>query len=272
MEVKLTGGKYMNVYMLVDLEGISGIYDWEQMLPSRRRFAEARQYMTDDINVVVDALKEAGVDKVYVFDGHGGSMCVEWDRLTDQADYYICGRTGDTRMPGFEECDALILLGYHSMAGTTGGMLEHSMSSEHIQNYWINGQKGGEIMIDAAIAGDHGKPVIMVSGDDKTCAEASALLPWVVTDEVKKGVTWAGGMLLPRAKAHALLAEKAKEAVANYKNCKPYVLQKPVTMRVELMERCDPPWGVGKKFLTKIDARTYEVVADTMMEALYLTH
>ena len=34
---------------------------------------------------------------------------------------------------------AVILLGYHAMAGTPGGILEHTMSSASVQNYWING-------------------------------------------------------------------------------------------------------------------------------------
>ena len=44
----------------------------------------------------------------------------------------------------------LILLGYHAMAGTPGAILEHSMSSKSIQNYWINGRLAGEVAIDAA--------------------------------------------------------------------------------------------------------------------------
>ena len=41
----------MNIYIMVDIEGISGIYAREQVIPSERRFAEGRRYMTDDINV-----------------------------------------------------------------------------------------------------------------------------------------------------------------------------------------------------------------------------
>ena len=55
------------------------------------------------------------------------------------------------------------------MAGTPGAILEHTMSSASVQNYWINGMKVGELAIDAGIVGDRGKPVIMVSGDDKVC-------------------------------------------------------------------------------------------------------
>ena len=65
----------MNIYIMTDLEGISGIYDREQITPAGRRFNEAREFMTGDINACVEACKEAGVDKVYVRDCHGGRRC-----------------------------------------------------------------------------------------------------------------------------------------------------------------------------------------------------
>ena len=98
------------------------------------------------------------------------------------------------------------------------------MSSASVQNYWINGRIAGETAVDAGIVGDKGKPVIMVSGDDKVCAEAKALMPWCVTAEVKKGITWKGGMLLPAGKSYSLLREKTIEAVKNIPNAKPLII------------------------------------------------
>ena len=171
----------MNIYIMTDLEGISGITSREQVLPEASRYAEGRRLMVNDINVVVRACKEAGAEKVYVRDCHGGGMNVIWSELCEEADGYIIGYTGDDRFPCLDECDAVILLGYHAMAGTPGGTLEHSMSSTSIQNYHINGVQAGEVAIDAGIVGDKGKPVIMVSGDDKVCREAEALLPSAVS-------------------------------------------------------------------------------------------
>ena len=226
----------MNIYIMTDLEGISGITSREQVLPEASRYAEGRRLMVNDINVVVRACKEAGAEKVYVRDCHAAGMNVIWSELCEEADGYIIGYTGDNRYPCLDECDAVILLGYHAMAGTPGGTLEHSMSSASIQNYHINGMQAGEVAIDAGIVGDKGKPVIMVSGDDKVCREAKSLLPWVVTAEVKRGITWKGGVLLPQQKAHALLREKTIETIrameASPEHIKPLQYDKPITMRV----------------------------------------
>lgn len=261
----------MNIYIMVDAEGISGIFDHEQVSASSPsgRYNEGRELMVKDINACVEACKEAGADKVYVRDCHGSGANIIWSKLSGLADYYIIGYTGQDRFPGLEECDGVILLGYHAMAGTSGAILEHTMSSASVQNYWVNGQIVGETAIDAGIVGDQGKPVIMVSGDDKVCCEAKALLPDVVTAEVKKGITWKGGMLLPPEKAYAIIKEKTKEAISKLHDLKPLVYEKPIQLRVELTERSLLPLQYSKPYMKIIDGRTYEVEGSTMEEALF---
>ena len=259
----------MNVYLMVDIEGISGVYTKAQVFVSEGRIAEGRKYMTDDINACMRGLKEAGVDKIYVQDCHGSGNTVNWSDISDDADYVISGEVRDKRFPGIEDCDAVILLGYHAMAGAHAAILEHSWSSMKIQNLWVNGEKAGEILMDAVIAGEYGKPIIMVSGDDKACSEAKAILPDTVTAEVKKGLSTFGGMLLPPAKAHKLIQEKAKEAVLAFEKIKPFSIPKPVEIQIELIERTLLPYENRHPGITHIDGRTFKITADTMEEALF---
>ncbi|MDY3071946.1 MAG: M55 family metallopeptidase [Eubacteriales bacterium] len=259
----------MNVYVMTDNEGISGVYSWEQVREGGSRRDEGRQMMTDDINCVVEALKEAGVDHILVRDCHGRANTMIWKALSPLADGYIAGDTGVSRVAGLEAFDAVILLGYHAKAGTPGAFLDHTWSGTAIQNAWINGRCSGEVAIDAAIAGDYGKPVIMVSGDDKLCAEAKEILPWVKTACVKTGLAEGGGILLPREKAHRILRETVAQAVAAFAEAKPYIVEKPVRFRIERTERSVIPSEISKPYMRVIDNRTYEVTADTMLEALY---
>ncbi|NSW89692.1 MAG: M55 family metallopeptidase [Firmicutes bacterium] len=261
----------MNIYIMVDAEGISGVFDSEQVSTSSSsgRYNEGRELMVRDINACVEAYKEAGAEKVYVRDCHGGGANVIWSKFSSLADYYIVVQTGQDCFPGLEDCDGVILLGYHVMAGTYGDMLEHTMSSASVQNYWNNGQLAGEVAIDAGIVGDRGKPVIMVSGDDKVCCEAEALLPGVVTAEVKKGITWKGGMILPLEKAYAVIKAKTKEAISRLSEQKPLVYKKPIRLRVELKERNLLPTQYSKLYMTILDGRTYEVEGSTMEETLF---
>jgi len=260
----------MNIYIMVDIEGISGIYCKDQVTPDGRRFQEGRERMTADINACVEACKEAGADKVYVRDCHGGSYTVLYEKLTDKADCYICGNTAPARYVGIEDCDGVILLGYHAMAGTPKAVLEHTMSSASVQNYWLNGIKVGEVAVDAEGVGEYGVPVIMVSGDDKVCAETKRFLPWAVTCEVKKGTSWSGAMLLPLPKALAEIRRCTKEAIEKLSTMQIYRLDKPLTLRRELVERGNLPSDLGKPYLKIIDGRTFEITANTIEEIFNL--
>ncbi|MBQ6697677.1 MAG: M55 family metallopeptidase [Oscillospiraceae bacterium] len=260
----------MNLYIMVDLEGISGIFSRDQITENPVKIQEGRVMMTEEINACVDAAKEAGVDKIYVRDCHGTSRTVIYERLSENADYYICGYMGEERFIGIEDCDAVILLGYHAMAGTLGATLEHTFNSRTVQNYWLNGEKAGEAKFDVLAVGDMGKPVIMVSGDDKLCEEVKSFLPETVTCEVKRGMTWNGAMLLPKKKAHAKIAECTKTAIRRFKEIPPYTMQKPYTLRVELVERGILPFVSGDPRVKIIDGRTYEVTADNVTDILTL--
>ncbi len=259
----------MNIYIMTDIEGISGIYCKDQLMASSR-FEEGKRLFTREVNICAEACKKYGAEKVYVRDCHGSSNSLVWEKLSTAVDYAICGMTGDERFVGLDDCDGVILLGYHAMAGTANAVLEHTMSSASIQNLYINGEKTGEIGIDAAICAERGKPVIMVSGDDKTCAEAKELLPWVATAEVKRATGCNGAVLLPPHTAQRVIEETVKEALENLKKGKTELatVDSPVTMRIDRVERIEHPSTVQRPYINIIDNRAYEVTADKVSEAL----
>ena len=140
-------------------------------------------------------------------------------------------------------------------------------SSTAWQRFWINGVESGEIAIDAAVAGDEGVAVVMVSGDDKACAEARRFLPGVVTADVKKGLDCQYSRLLPQQAALALIEAKAREACRAAAVRKPFRVRRPVRLRVELVERQPLPSAAGRPFMRIIDGRTYEITGRTFTEA-----
>jgi D-amino peptidase len=255
----------MNIFVMVDMEGISGICQREQVWQDGAGYQAGRHMLTGDVNACVDGCFRGGAGKVTVRDAHGGGFHFIWDDLDPRAEY-IQGASGPRRMPHIENCDGLILLGYHAMAGTRQAILEHTMSSATWQNLWINGVKSGEVAIDAGIAGDAGVPAIMVSGDDKVCREARRFIPGILTAQVKEGLHLYGGILLPPDPARALIAKTAAQAVKRCGIIKPYKVKKPVRMRLELVSRGQVP--AGKPGVRVIDGRTYEVTGRTVEEAL----
>jgi D-amino peptidase len=257
----------MKIFIMVDMEGISGICRSSQVREDGAHYQVSRRYLTQDTNACVDGCFLGGADKVIVRDAHGGGYHFIWEELDPRAEY-VQGASREERMPDIATCGGLILLGYHAMAGTPRAILEHTMSSLHWQNFWVNGKKCGEIGIDAGAAGDRGVPTIMVSGDDKACAEARRFIPSVVTVQVKKGLDVEGGILLPRDRAHKLIREGAARAVGQCRTIKPCKFRHPVTMRLELVSRGRVP--VSRKDVKIIDGRTYEVRGPNVEDTLYM--
>lgn len=257
----------MKIFVAVDMEGISGIFQSQQVSPDGPLYQEGRRYLTQDVNACVEGCFAGGAKEVVVRDIHGGGSHFRWEDLDPRAEY-VRGSTERERLPGIADCAGLVLLGYHAMAGTREAILEHTMSSRHWQSFLMNGIPTGEVGIDAGIAGDHNVPTILVSGDDKVCREAQELLPGVVTAQVKVGLSCQGGQLLSREASREQIVSRSSIAVRDAASIEPLRVELPVTMRLELVSRGGLPNLDAKPYATVIDGRTYEVTGDSVEQAL----
>jgi len=259
----------MKIYIMADIEGISGVYLKEQVMAAGDRYNEGRNLLTREANICAEALKEAGVETVYFHDCHGMGKSLIWDKVSPAIDYVVCGNENPDRFSHHvKECDGVILLGYHAMAGEKG-ILEHTIMSGQWQNCYVNGVRAGEVMIDAGILGDMDIPVIMVSGDDAVAKEAQEILPGVVTAVVKECVACNTAVLYPPAKAEAEIREKTKQAIENIGNMKPYKISAPVKFTIDLVERGQIPNIHSKPYMTVENPRRYSVTGDSVVDAFY---
>jgi len=257
----------MKICVFVDMEGISGISGSDFVMSDGSRHSEGRRLYTQDANACIQGCFDAGAEGVMIRDGHGAGNYMVTEELDCRAEL-LQGPT-DRRFPFLDEFDAVILLGYHAMAGTPGAVLEHTYSSASIQNLWLNDRKIGEIGIDAATAGEQNKPVIMVSGDDKACAEAVDWIPGVLTCQVKQGISCQSARMLSLDDAHALIRIKTIEAISQMETVPLVVVERPVTLRVEMVERHAIPNPFAKPEVHVLDSRTYEVSAESVEKAFY---
>jgi D-amino peptidase len=255
----------MDVFVMVDMEGISGICCTRQSHTTEVEYPAARRHQAGDVNACVEGCLAGGAKRIVVRDAHARGFNFPLDQLDPRAEY-VQGTSSRQRMPDIAKFDGLILIGYHAMAGTPQAVIDHTWSYGW-QNFHINGKKSGEIALEAGIAGDNGVPIIMVSGDDKTCREARRLLRDVVTVQVKKGLDAEGAQLLSKDRAHQLIRDGAELACRQYKRFQPYKFTKPVTMRLEMTTRGRIP---NRPDVKVIDGRTYEVTARTVEQALRL--
>jgi D-amino peptidase len=142
-----------------------------------------------------------------------------------------------------EGCDAALFVGMHAMAGTPDGVLSHTVSSEAWHNLWFNGTLVGETGINAALCGNWGCPVLMVTGDAATCEEARNLLgPGLTTVAVKQGLGRYNARQIPPKRAREMIEAGARRALSDLTAVKPYDPGKPCEITVEFVspDRAEP--------------------------------
>jgi len=248
----------MKFYVSVDMEGIAGIALREQIFRGEPFYQEARQLLTDEVNVVVEALAQAGATEIVVKDAHATGFNFLYDRLHPAATYAMGPLPIPNRFAGLDASfDGALLLGYHAMAGTEGAILDHTYSTADIYGLTLNGSPIGEIGIDALLFGLHGVPVVFVSGDDKTCAEAKRQLGDVFTYETKRAAGRHSGVLKAPKLVYAEIGEAVQEAVRGRKACSPYRLDGPYEMKIEYTSARLAEGRTGKDAdTTRVDGRT----------------
>jgi len=260
----------VKIYILTDMEGISGISRREMVMPDEGgdHYQYGRKCLTEDINAAVAGAFDGGATEVVVNDGHGGGRHLILEDADARAIYERPVSAVDI-CPSLDESFAgMLMVGAHAMAGTLNGFLDHTQSSMSWYNYYLNGEKHGEIGECAAWAGHYGVPMLMVAGDQAACDEAKRLYGTPVTVAVKTGRGREHAILIHPKKAREMIREGAKEAMSWIGKQEPWVLEKPITVRLELY-RSDMADGMANSDrITRIDARTVEMTVNSQIEIM----
>lgn len=182
----------MKVYISADIEGCSGVVTWRQCGGpdgTHPDWAFARRMMTHDVNAAIRGARAGGATGIVVKDSHNVSLNLLIDELESGVELISGTRPGrDGMMEGIDDSfDRAFLVGYHGMAGTENGVMEHTVSGR-VHRLWVNGVERGEMGISAFAAGRFGVPVVFASSDDKGCAEAEELVPGIATAVTKFGM------------------------------------------------------------------------------------
>lgn len=255
----------LKIYVNTDLEGISGVFKFAQTREKDTPLnIQACEYFMGDLAAVIQGLRDGGATEIVVLDGHGSQAVIP--HLMDPGATYITGRPrpGAGNLTSLDSTFAgMVMVGFHAMMGTPDGVLNHTQSSKSENRYWYNGVESGELAQNAIIAGYYNVPLIMVSGDEATCREATHFFGnKCVTVAVKKGWGREAAQLYPFEKTRKALYEGAKRAVETINNCQPYHIQFPVLAKKQ--------WLVKNPDDEKPHLETREKVIDDPLHILDL--
>jgi D-amino peptidase len=261
----------MKIYLSVDMEGITGLTDPEEMHAGKRGYERGCELMTADANAAIEGAFAAGATRVLVNDAHGSTKNLRIDLLDPRATL-LRGPGKSQRMahgldPGFQ---AALLIGYHARAGVRHGVLNHTWMGKEIQNVYLNGEVCGETRVVAACAGFHGVPVVLVTGDEAVGEEARELLGDVETVAVKKGVDKFAAELLPPSVAQERIREAAARAVGRVGDFAPYRVAPPYTLGVEWNSTAIAAAVALIPGVKSVDARHTEFTTDDYTQIMAL--
>lgn len=224
----------LKVFISVDMEGITGVVNWEEVSRDGKDYDYFRRIMAKETNAAIEGALAAGATDILVRDSHGSARNILPDLLNKNAKLLRDWSGGFmSMMEGIDKSfDAVVFIGYHAKAGTPNALLEHTMTG-NVLDISINGVSLPEAGVNALIAGYYDIPVVFVSGDMAICEQAKKLFGEVKTIPVKKGIGNAALNLHPDV-AREKIKEGVKNALLNLKKFEPYKLSPPYKMVLKL--------------------------------------
>jgi D-amino peptidase len=228
--------------------------------------------MAEDANAVIAGLFEAGAAEVVVNDSHGSQRNIIADALDPRASLISGSPKPLSMMQGIDgSFDACIFVGYHARAGTAPSVLDHTISGGVVRAIRVNGQELPELGLNGAIAGYFSVPVIMLTGDTETCAQAKSVLGnALITVAVKEAQGRYAAKNLPLDEARKLLREGAKEALQKKGQMAVFRLNPPLKFELELNNSAQAELPSLIYLVKRANPRTVEFSSDDYLKGFKL--
>jgi D-amino peptidase len=226
----------VKAYVSVDMEGVAGISHPNPTSRGDAGYPDAVALMVGETNAAIEGAFEGGATEVVVNDSHGGMFNLrpaELDRrarvIQGQKAWSMIEGAGPDR--GF---GVALFVGYHARAGHPRGTIAHTYSGRPTASR-LNGRPVGETGLNAAVLGQWGVPVGLVSGDDALAEEVVDWLPWAERVVVKEATGGSSAASLHPAAAVELICDGAARAVrrAIAGELRPLEVERPVVVEVE---------------------------------------
>jgi D-amino peptidase len=172
------------------MEGATGVTWPADVEPGTEQWQRCRRMFTSDVNASIAGFVAGGADDVLVNEAHATMRNLLLEKLDPRA-VLLTGRHKELSMiEGIQDeaVHAVAYLGYHAPAGAEG-VLAHTYLANSITSVRVNGQTASEGWLNTQVAAEYGVPVVLVTGDDRACADAASYAPAAVTVAVKQCVS-----------------------------------------------------------------------------------
>jgi D-amino peptidase len=225
----------MNVYISCDMEGTAGLCSWKQCDPSdTHEYPVFRSYMTQEVRAAIGGARDGGARRIVVNDAHWSMRNLLLDQLPGDDDLRIISGAPKpwSMMQGIGAgIDAVFFTGYHAKAGDAA-TLAHTYSDD-MYRATVNRTQCSEALLNAALAGSYGVPVVLITGDRTIVDECLRAMPWAVGVVVKDAIGFSAVNSLTPPAAREAICAGAREAMGRIAQAKPFTFQAPFELTIE---------------------------------------
>ncbi|AYY12750.1 peptide ABC transporter substrate-binding protein [Actinobacteria bacterium YIM 96077] len=225
----------MKILISADMEGATGATWPADVEPGTEPWQRCRGMFTSDVNAAIAGLFDGGASEVLVNEAHATMRNLLLEELDRRAEM-ITGRHKDlTMVEGIQagDVDGVVFLGYHAGAGMEG-VLAHTYLPNSITGVWVDGEPASEGRLNAHVAAEYGTPVILVTGDDRACADASTYAPDAQTVAVKDYVSRYAARCRTPAQSFSDIRAGATAAASLATRHPPVTREEPFTVDIEV--------------------------------------
>ncbi|GAA3765511.1 M55 family metallopeptidase [Streptomyces tremellae] len=205
----------MKILISADMEGATGVTWPADVLPGTPQWERCRSLFTSDVNAAVLGFFDGGADEVLINEAHWSMRNLLLEQLDERAQMLTGRHKSLSMVEGVQhgDVDGIAFVGYHTAAGTEG-VLAHTYLANSITGVWLGGARASEGLLNAHVVAEYGVPVVLVTGDDLTCADAEGYAPRARKVAVKDHVSRYAAVCRPPARTAADIRAAAKEAAA----------------------------------------------------------
>jgi D-amino peptidase len=227
----------VRVYLSVDMEGVAGVVHVDQTRRTGYDYERARKWMTAETNAAIEGAFAGGATSVLVNDSHGDMRNLELDMLDRRAELISGSLKPLSMVQGISrDAGCALFVGYHAGAASRAGILDHTYYGRVVAKLRVGGRDWNETALNAAVCGELGVPVTLVTGDQTVCEQAREHLGDVVTVQVKDAITrYCARSLLP-AVACEKIREGATQAVRRAPSMKPFRPPAPFELEIDFVQ------------------------------------
>jgi D-amino peptidase len=201
----------MKILISADMEGATGVTWPADVEPGTEQWQRCRRMFTSDVNAAVAGFFAGGADEVLINEAHATMRNLLLEELDERA-VMLTGRHKDLSMvEGIQQpgVSAVAFVGYHAGAGRDG-VLAHTYLPNSVTGVRVNGEPASEGRLNSFVAAEYGVPIVLVTGDDVTCADAAGYAPQAPAVTVKDCVSRYSAVCRPPAVTAAAIRAAAE--------------------------------------------------------------